>query len=304
MSPRPPLCATTAAPGDTGTLNRGRTASPAERYKHSGHGRRKQDPFGVVHRLKLIQKEVADLHAKHGETIEEIGITLTPGVFDIEEMLSKLTLTRRLEPALEKLGEECAKSVKATLAMFARAQELHMSPIRLVDENYGVLVARCTRLIRFFEGLEEFFKYAGPLIVLIDLIKHVIALLDAIHDKDLHDGGRTIAFHITSILILTFVSVTAVVALICAAFDISVGVLIGIAELESFGAILGVAALPFMLICKPPEGYRGPASQLLFEERQNQGRTNSKEYMEAVDRFLKNPSPINLINLNAIKHAM
>lgn len=252
----------------------------------------------------MIQKRVEDLHAGHRRAIEETGITLTPGVFKIEELASKLTLTRRLEPEMEKLGEECANAVKATLAMFAKAQEMHMSPIRMVGENYGVLVARCTRLITFFKGLESSFKYGGPIIVVIDLVRHIRDLLDAIHNKDLHDGGRTIAFHITSILILAFVSITAVVALICTAFGITVGVLIGIAELETFGAILGVAALPFFLICEPPEGYDGTASEKLFKERQLQGRTYSSEYMEAVHTYLHNPSPINLLHLNALKNAM
>jgi hypothetical protein len=338
MSPRSPICVSTAQPSDSGTLHRGRTISPAERHRHL-----RRNNAVLLHRSRSVEREVKNLHKEYrkavvqargttsrrpskaaspslssatpsksapgnentelAEKIQEASSVLTPGAFDIEELLSKLTVTRRLEPQLEEIGEECAAAVKETLAMFQRAQELHMSPIRLVGENYSVMVARCNRLIFFFEGLEKFFKYGGPILVTIDLIRNCMALWHAIKNHDLHDGGRTIAFHVTNILILAFVSITAIFALICAAFGIAAELAVVIAALAPFGAIIGVAALPFVLLAKPPENYAGTPFEQAFDTAKKEGNVNSKEYMEAVHEYLHHPSSVNLIHMNAIRDA-
>jgi hypothetical protein len=352
-----PICVTTAPPNDPGTLNCGRTISPAERHGHSGHENGKSNTRLVLHKMRVVQRSLVQLHAeyrkavatvhrkppKHSgkgkrpaaasptlptrppslmsrggptakmsgqsedldkgglwESIHEHAMPIVPAVFDSAKEKMVPLGKRLLKSDVKELEQICDDIGKLIVQMYEQAQSLRMSPLtrvsgRSLTSLYGLgerLIARCEGLLKLLEGLKLVFEYVGPLIVLCDLWNNPIELWRAFKDHELHDGGRTVAFHITELLILSFVGTFAVLA--------ALGITL---ELTAFASLVGLCAFP-LLFLKPPKGYQGTAMDKALKDARGSGHAYSKEYMDAVHKYLHGPSPANLINLEALEHAM
>jgi hypothetical protein len=367
MSARGPICGTTAQPGDSGTLVRGRTLSPSDRHGYKSHGHGRREALGLGFRLRKVQKATERLHEEyrkafaragsksrgrrknkpaaatsppppaftlppplppivpHGLTPEQeaqwekdedrmrekneefwekeqdISFTVVPALWDLMKDEGIPWAKRLLESRVAEIEQICNDIVRGMEQLYELAENMHMSPLTNVvgrsKTSLAVLglrmMRRCEALIEFLESIKGFFEYGGPLLVLIDLVNTFRELCAALKDHDLHDGGRTVAYHITKILILSFVSITAIIGLIFAAVGLTF-------ELATFGSLVGICALPLVFL-KPPKGYTGPASDAALKDARDHGHAYSKEYMEAVHKYLHDPSPINLENLNALR---
>jgi len=64
MSPRSPICVSTAQPSDSGTLHRGRTISPAERHRHL-----RRNNAVLLHRSRSVEREVKNLHKEYRKAV-------------------------------------------------------------------------------------------------------------------------------------------------------------------------------------------------------------------------------------------
>ncbi len=237
------------------------------------------------------------------ETIQEAARAVVPAAWDVAKEKGIPYARRLLEGGKAELEEICDDIVQMMIQMYETAERLHMSPFtrasgRSLTSLWGLgdrLIARCEGLIRVLEGLEKGFEYGGPVIVVLDWVTNMIELVRALRDHNLHDGGRTVAFHITQIVILSFVGAIAIMALIFAAMGLTF-------ELATFGSLLGICALPLAFL-KPAKGYQSPFEKAVTNARAS-GHTYSREYMEAVHKYLHDPSPINRIDLDHIEHGM
>jgi len=235
------------------------------------------------------------------EKEKEISLTVVPFVWDLAKDEGVHLAKRALESRVAEIEQICDDIVKAIEQNYQTAENLHMSPLTNVVGRSNTslaalarrIIARCEGLVGFLKYIKGFFKFGGPILVLIDLVETIKELVTALEDHDLHDGGRTVAHHITKILILSFVSITAVIGLIFAAVGLTF-------ELATFGSLVGICALPLVFLV-PPKGYKGTASDAALKDARERGHAYSKQYMDTIHKYLHDPSPINLVNLNALR---
>jgi hypothetical protein len=270
-----------------------------------------QTDRGVEQRLEL--KPESDEEKERRETNTEVGLVSVPFALETLEK-GGAVLSQGLKRKTWEAEELIRDLVTSMKHWYKAAESLHMRPVRIAigDRLPGGIVvqarrqiARYERLIKIFEELEAIaptLSYGALCLEVIDLLGNTEELYKAIESDDLHDGGRTVAYHSTQIAILSVVSTISVCAFLVEFVGVTAVLVAAIAELSTFGAILGIAALP-LLFLKPPKGYQDPFDRKMKEVRAGVGGyTYSNEYMDAVNKYLHDPSPINLQHMNAIPH--
>jgi hypothetical protein len=309
------ICVTTALPIDTDTLNRSRTISAAERHGHSGYENRKPNAESALDKFRALQRIVVQVslsptvqggpgpEAVHPseeinkkkeflEALVDAALASVPFALDIANERIVLRLS---EDHVREIEQRCNHIVDAMVQIYEESQNSHMSPLtRVRGQSLTSRAAQGRRLIALWEGIPEFLEGFGLGIELADMGKTGWDLWVELHNHEWHDGGRMIAYLTTKVLILSFVVLTGVFAIACASAALT--------ELAAFGALVGFFAWPLAFL--KPDGYVGTAMDGQLEKARTSGHTYSKEYMEAARKYLHDPSPANLANLNAIKRPM